>query len=278
MFISQNPHHLEALIQLAMVFARTGSIDKADELIRRCICNIECCLMNAFEPWNQYAPGYTQSNRSSSSTQTTSSSHYNLQYARMDACCEQNRIFFTALFRHAQITLMLGCPIVSLNIVLVLLSLDPMRDPLFLLLLLDNLIVQTGDLDLFERWYCADCASATRGFVLGLPYEFLTSAKQTTSDVDASSDKSVTSSEVVSTSFDGRIFSTVQDLPNWNYSYSLLQFLKNGSCPQSDAALVEAVMKFPFMLKPLISQAGAVVESGKWKKVLDHRLFTDIDM
>ncbi len=41
LFLSRNPFHVDGFLQLAMVFARTGQMDRAAELVRRCLFCLE---------------------------------------------------------------------------------------------------------------------------------------------------------------------------------------------------------------------------------------------
>ncbi|CAN0043746.1 unnamed protein product, partial [Discosporangium mesarthrocarpum] len=56
---------------------------------------------------------------------------------RLVASCPQNKPYFAALFRHMQMSGMLGCPRTALEIGRLLLSLDPPGDPMGCLLALD---------------------------------------------------------------------------------------------------------------------------------------------
>lgn len=119
MFLAEFPYHTEGFMQLAMVFARTGQMDRAAELVRRCIFCLECAFIESFK----LASG---------------------NGCRMDPTSHENSILFTALFRHAQITCMLGCPGLAADIAKILLGLLPEGDPMLVLLALDHYMVAAG--------------------------------------------------------------------------------------------------------------------------------------
>jgi len=89
-FLSQHPYQVEGFLQLAMVFARTGNMDRAGDLVRRSIYCLESVFIEPFKPYHGYC--------------------------RMDSNLKENSPLFLALFRHMQMTCMLGCPSISANI------------------------------------------------------------------------------------------------------------------------------------------------------------------
>lgn len=64
--------------------------------------------------------------------------------SRFDAALPENRVLFDALFLHAHMCCMLGCPSVSAAVALLLLSLDPSADPFCALLCLDFYLLAAG--------------------------------------------------------------------------------------------------------------------------------------
>ena len=120
-FISRHPNHSEALLQLAMVFARTGQMDRASELVRRCLYILETSHSEKFKPF--------------------------AEPCLLDISREENKVYFSSLFRHMQISGMLGCPKVASAVGKYLLSLDPWGDPLGTLLFLDHYFISCGNFD-----------------------------------------------------------------------------------------------------------------------------------
>jgi hypothetical protein len=93
-----------------MVFARTGHMDRAVDFVRRALYCYEISFIEQFKP----ASGC----------------------CRIDPNLPQNTPFFATLFRHMQMSCMLGCSSVAYEVGKVLLSLCP-EDPYNVLLVLD---------------------------------------------------------------------------------------------------------------------------------------------
>ena len=135
MFLSQYPYHPEGFVQLAMVFARTGHMDRAVDFIRRAIYCLECAFCESFKP-------LTTGQQS-----TVKGGVLNQQWGglfRIDPNLPENVVFFTALFRHMQMSAMLGCPSVSVEVAKIIYSLDPAIDRYNILLVLDYFLVSSG--------------------------------------------------------------------------------------------------------------------------------------
>ncbi|CAM9276726.1 unnamed protein product, partial [Ectocarpus fasciculatus] len=126
-FLSQNYYHMEGLLQLAMVFARTGQMDRASDLVRRCLYCIHCAEAEGFRPC--------------------------AASALLDPAVLENKIYFAAVFRHMQIVGMLGCPSVAANIAKLLLSLNPFGDTAHVLLCLDYYLISAGEYEDFDGIY-----------------------------------------------------------------------------------------------------------------------------
>mgnify|MGYP003385622829 CR=1 FL=1 len=275
-FIAQYPYHAEAALQLSVVFARTGSMDRAAELVRHCINHLEYAFEPSFVPWSQYTDTSSSSNSSSSSSSSSSSGSVMSGYARMDPACEGNALLFQALSKHLQISFMLGCPAVALNLALVVLSLDPLRDSMHMLLQLDYLLLSCGRHAALEAWY-------DHG-LLGYPHDF----SATPAPVKMSK------------------CTVGESLPNWGYTLALSRFVQHeqeqekaeaeGSESPGGAvlgtnggpiyrashsvSLVAAVSRWPFVLTALLSHlgTGAAGSMGlSWERITTHPLFTNMD-
>lgn len=289
MFLSQNPHQLDALIQLGMVFARTGQMDKASDLFKRCICYLECSFLSSFEPWKDVQPSFNPGNSRSPQNSLSKA------FCRVDANSQENIVIFSALFRHMQISLMLGCPTVALNIALVILSLDPLRDPFYMLLFLDHLLVTSRRFDLMDLWYSnATDVNCKVCFILGTPAlnEPGGSSSITNSSSSDSSLECVQENEY-------KPLSISDALPNWAYSHAISCFLhleqiekehlfSSSSDHSADSAhkarsraneaLKNAVKRWPFLMTLLLDKvsgdpAGAELN---WEKLLSHKLIKDM--
>ena len=93
MFVADHPFHARAALQLAMVFYRTGNVDRGTEMLRRAMCVLEHACLPGFLP-----------------TITTTSHHNHVSHNRnlMDRDRPENEPFFLALFRWIQTSCMVG--------------------------------------------------------------------------------------------------------------------------------------------------------------------------
>ena len=101
------------------MFARAGYMDKSSESIKFALYIIEHTFSDFYKP--------------------------HLGIYRMDATVRENSIYFNALFRYAQVTAILGCPTVSSAVGILLLSLDPLGDPMHILLALDFYLLASNN-------------------------------------------------------------------------------------------------------------------------------------
>ena len=247
-FISHHPHHLEALLQLAMVFARTGQMDRATDLVRRCLYYIEQCHIEQFKPY-EYPCG-------------------------LDINQTENKIYFLALFRHMQISGMMGCPRVASSIGKFILSLDPTQDPVHTLLFLDHYFLSSG------------CHSEINSFCSDLAGTVLLQEYGWGCDND---EERLSSNDLLR-----RPANLNEALPNWAFSAALSGYLieeksnvrrlkpksANVLSPSvaqlspAQSAFVMACKRFPFMIAMSLS-AAIVADKTKrnWKSILEHPFF-----
>ena len=108
---------------------------------------------------------------------------------RMDATVRENSLYFNALFRYAQVTAMLGCPTVSSAVGILLLSLDPLGDPMHILLALDFYLLASNKHSTLKAIYHAD------NLVLGWPLGQKSISPEKPTEIP-----------------------TLRDLPNWAFS------------------------------------------------------------
>jgi hypothetical protein len=253
LFISRHPHHMEALLQLAMVFARTGQMDRAADLVRRCLYYIEQVHVEQFKPYEHPC--------------------------LLDITQQENKIYYLALFRHMQISGMLGCPKVASSIGKYILSLDPAGDPVHTLLFLDHYFLTSGN-HTEVALFCSTSAGSV-----------LLQENSVGSDMVNNDDDGVKLAEE-STFVPSHIISDV--LPNWSLSLSLSLFLSevdsgtghlkpksaNVLSPSvttlspSQIALHKACHQFPFMIPLSLSSAMADDKTRRnWKVILEHPYF-----
>ena len=169
-------------------------------------------------------------------------------------------MIFSSLFRHMQISLMLGCPTVALNIALIILSLDPLGDPFYMLLFIDHLLVVSRRFDLMELWCSGGSSSSSSNndsenseggetapgtapgsvcFILGTPLtngihstSISTNTTNTTNSnhninlESRSGNGTGSESESESGSESLSPLSISDSLPNWAYSYAISCYLQ----------------------------------------------------
>ena len=147
-----------------MVFARTGHMDKSSECIKLALYNVEHSFSELYKPY--------------------------LGNFRMDASMRENSFYFHTLFRYAQTSAMLGCPTVSAAVGIILLSLDPLGDPMYILLSLDFYLLASNNHSTLKQLLSGEI------LLLGWPL----------------SQRQSIPSEATS------IIPTLNDLPNWSFS------------------------------------------------------------
>ncbi len=125
MFLIDNPFIVEPMLQLAMFFFHTRENEKGTELVKRILWILECACTSGF------LPPATASSRQSSNDAMSS------KLMMMDHELEQNAIFFETLTLLVKNSSMVGCVNTSLAASRLLLSLDPLRDPMGMLMIMD---------------------------------------------------------------------------------------------------------------------------------------------
>jgi len=214
-FLAKNYYHFPGLLQLAMIYTSVqNSMDKAHDLIRNVLYIFECSFIESFKP--AQAVGY---------------------YCRMDFDSKENNFFFTSLFRHMQISNMLGCASLSADIAKLIFSLDPYRDPLNVLIHLDHFYLTDNNSDSILQWLGYNDSNKDALHTIKSPFA-LYSENDTT------------------------LF--VSDLPTFWYSGALACFLKDGQ-GISDNLLQYAIKEYPFMIIPLLLKSNIDIKSNNWK-------------
>lgn len=285
MFLSQYPYHLEGLLQLCIVFARMGQMDRAADLVRRALFCMECIFPDVFRLCCD-----------------------STVWARMDPTVHHNSTMFAALFRHMQITGMLGCPSLAADIAKILLSLCPEGDPFHVLLALDHYLVSAGKLDQILNWTNAPRGCSQWDSILTSPHtkhwnccvEIGQSPfTQALSEISLDATESVTplpSPDAPKSGSASALDSyTLEDLPNWWFSLALAAFnheltqMKKSAAvgkPQDMAdPLIEpgvstlilrvALIRYPCFLLALqkSKKSGIEGKSLSWRAVLSHPYF-----
>ena len=136
LFVADNPYHAEASLQLSAVLFHTNNREAAMDLLKRVLWVYECAAPASFLPGG----GRVQKQESSASSGGAGSSSTPIL---MDQDKEENAGFFSALFRLMRTSCMVGCVATSLAVSRYILSLDPLRDPMGVLLTLDYFVLSS---------------------------------------------------------------------------------------------------------------------------------------
>lgn len=128
MFIADNPFIVEPMLQLAMFFFHSRENEKGMDFIKRILWILECASIPGFLP------------------SAIASRHHNgkkTNCALMNYDLEENEIFFSVLNLFIRNSTMVGCVNTSLAASRLLLSLDPLRDPMGILTVMDYFALAT---------------------------------------------------------------------------------------------------------------------------------------
>jgi len=218
LFCAEHYYHTESLLQIAMAMAHTGQMDYAADFLQKCLFYFECAYLESFRPAESSC--------------------------RMNFCAKENRIFFSALFRHMQMTGMMGCPRTAFEVGKFLLSLDPVGDPLGVLLCLDYYLLASGEYEMVVRF-------AESKLPIGFHPEALVA------DEIKSEHK---------TCF-APLHACISDLLNWTWAKAFALFRLDRS-EEARQEMIKALNLFPCVLPPLVD----AVADGKhnWGPVLAH--------
>ena len=126
MFLIDHPFIVEPMLQLAMFFFHTRENEKGSELIKRILWILECACTTGFLP-----------SATSSSRQSASNDEMSTKLVLMDHELVENEVFFKTLRLFVKNSSMVGCVNTSLAASRLLLSLDPLRDPMGILMIMD---------------------------------------------------------------------------------------------------------------------------------------------
>lgn len=118
-FSSQYPYHVDTMLQLAEIYRQMGELDRAAEMVERCLYVLENAWNISFKP-------YDGSCR-----------------LRFDVI--ENRSLYVALFRYSQLLTRRGLHRTALEISKLLLNFDPSNDPMGMLMLADSYALLCGE-------------------------------------------------------------------------------------------------------------------------------------
>eukprot|EP00980_Cylindrotheca_fusiformis_P030804 scaffold25450_cov117-Cylindrotheca_fusiformis.AAC.1 len=114
LFCVHHPFMVAALLQLSSVLYQTNQSQEGRSLLQRALWVFECAFLNSFA---------------------------NKSFGFMDYDQPENRSFFETLFRMVRISHVAGLPRSAIAFSKLLLSLDPLRDPMNILLILDYFVL-----------------------------------------------------------------------------------------------------------------------------------------
>jgi hypothetical protein len=232
LFLSVHPSHLDSLLHMADLFARLGEMERAADLVRRCLYYHEASYASTFLP---------------------------CRGAFHPPCClsflrEENQSFFRALFLHFQLAWMKGFLSVATDLLKVLLSLEPLTDPMHTLLLLDKLLLMGARFEEIDH-FCQQPASRA----LALP--------------------AIASAETTAAESRQRLLLLSEIFPNWAYSLALAHRLKETKAAlaaprRSDELLISALRRFPFLVWQLLEGVQLFgSDQHLWASLQEHKFF-----
>ncbi len=290
MFVADHPYYAEAMLQLAMVLHYVDDRARGNELLRRTMFLYEAALPSSVLPICSGAGGY--------SANVTNDGFEMLIDAQR---CSTDAGFLATLFRTMQLHGMSGRYECALAVGRYLLSLDPLRDPMDVLVVLDyyalastrrqqrrisrrnilpiettnatgnNVMIAENEVDVDVEVVDEEVECGT-AFVV----ELVESNRITIHFADPSTDR--------------HHWCRLRDMPNFAFSYALAlyrlstdvdgrsggwhQECKEMERQRADDALVDALRRFPLVLPKLLVMNGVNTEDrsfrADWPSVLPH--------
>lgn len=119
--VAQYPFHVDSLLQLAEIYRQMGELDRSAEMVERALFVLESAWTAAFSPQSGLC---------------------RLSYAH-----PENRSLYVALLRHAQLLTRRGLHRTSLEVLKMLLCLDPENDHMGVLLMIDSIALSAKETD-----------------------------------------------------------------------------------------------------------------------------------
>ncbi|KAL3901050.1 MAG: hypothetical protein SGCHY_000900 [Lobulomycetales sp.] len=125
--VQQYPYHIDSLLQLSEISRQSGNVTQSAELVERAVFAFEKALHPSFN----IAKGLS----------------------RLDFRRVESRPFFLCIFRHMNFLARKGCWSTAFEFCRLLLSLDPVNDPLGAKLIIDLYALKSGHLAWLEKAY-----------------------------------------------------------------------------------------------------------------------------
>ena len=217
MFLQVNPYHIEALVQLSMVCQQHGQADQATEFIRRCLLIYEYAWMERYAPWN-------------------------IGNIRMDITAAKNESYFQALFYHAVALGKKGCSKSAFQLFKLVWAMDPLGDPMGIVLRLDYFALIAGEYDFLIKWRDAK--------------------------IPIGGDRRAQGGEAEAATL------TSADLPNLSYSIALAYYW-NGDKEQAMDTLMDALVAYPIVFRLLCDKCE--FKGIPWRDLVSSSLFANAE-
>lgn len=129
MFLRRYPYHVEALMQLSLVYQQHGQMDQATNMIKRSLLVFEYAWTERFSPWTGKS--------------------------RMDITAGQNRVYFDLMLLHATQIGRRGCSKSAFQLMKFIWAMDPRADPMAIVLRLDYYALCAREYQFLFDWYNA---------------------------------------------------------------------------------------------------------------------------
>ena len=202
LFVSHHPYVTEALLQLTSVLYQVNQSQDGLSLLRRTLWIYESSSLLGFAPHKDHS-------------------------CFLDKDQKENEMFFVSLFRLLQVSSIAGCVRTSLAVSRYLLAMDPLRDPMGVLLIMDCFALQT-----MNDEHCQFLINLVDSGKVEIYFRIDSHGKEHVG--------------------------CLLDLPNWAYSYSLALYRLGKSQGDEDIdqrsieALTDAVRRFPAVVEQLL--------------------------
>jgi Transcriptional repressor TCF25 len=202
LFVSHHPYVTEALLQLTSVLYQINQSQDGLSLLRRILWVYESSSLLGFAPHKDHS-------------------------CFLDKDQKENEMFFVSLFRLLQVSSIAGCVRTSLAVSRYLLAMDPLRDPMGVLLIMDCFALQT-----MNDEHCQFLVTLVESARIEIYYRNNSERKEHVGGL--------------------------LDLPNWAYSYALALYRLGTSRGDENMdqraieALMEAVRRFPAVVEQLL--------------------------
>eukprot|EP01039_Chlorochromonas_danica_P001910 gene1910-2088_t len=239
MFLANYPYHTQGLLTLSTIFFKMGRIDRATDLVRRCLYVFECAGMEAFKP--------------------------DSGKCRLDPSLQENKTFFQALFRYMFLCAMQRHMVLASNLASLLLALNPMDEVHTVLLQFDYLLLAAGRYEAVQSVCGFSVAASDEEKIEGVVDSDGHWKNCYIIDISPSSTAS---------GDDDFLYYSVEHLPNWWFSLALSLWLdademehsedrakarqiassKQAAKTKASLLLQAAIRKWPFVLMALFQE------------------------